>query len=358
MSTTKKNATSSKNDTSHISDSQRVFKNITALISDAISKKMNVLLRGEKGVGKTHLIIDASNNNGLTFKYFSTSTLDPYADLVGIPVPDVNREKIRYLRNEDLNNCQLMFFDELNRAHKKVTNAVFEIIQFKSIHGERLNKLEVVAAAVNPWDNENYHTEAMDEALLDRFPIHIDIPYMLNYTYFVNRYSKYMADEIFHWWYNVLNDQLRSQCSPRRVDYIVNAIINGISYKNLNPLDSSLPIKELSDKLLSEEQFIIYEDILANKEKYQEIMSNCDLSNEKTTEIIRTLMSLDLDKFINVLEVGILLPADYLSRKILRDNDYKDVRQAIYSVHGLDGLMNYTEKINSIVFPDGVEQET
>jgi len=50
-----------------------------------IQNDLNVLFKGKHGVGKTSMIIDAFNRNNLKWKYFSASTLDPFADFCGIP---------------------------------------------------------------------------------------------------------------------------------------------------------------------------------------------------------------------------------------------------------------------------------
>ena len=43
--------------------------------------------------------------------------------------------------------------DEFSRAHKKVRNAVMELIQFKSINGRKFKNLKIVWAAINPDDD-------------------------------------------------------------------------------------------------------------------------------------------------------------------------------------------------------------
>jgi len=52
----------------------------------------------------------------------------------------------------------MLFFDELNRAHPKVLNAVFELVQFRSINGDKLPRLQCVIAAINP-PGAGYHVQ-------------------------------------------------------------------------------------------------------------------------------------------------------------------------------------------------------
>ena len=52
-----------------------------------MSEGLNVLLVGNHGVGKSAMVLEEAKRQGLKMKYYSSSTLDPWSDLVGIPVP-------------------------------------------------------------------------------------------------------------------------------------------------------------------------------------------------------------------------------------------------------------------------------
>src|SRR3954447_4363445 len=124
---------------------------------------MNLLLVGLHGVGKTEAILTFCRENGVVLKYYSCSTLDPYTDLVGVPTPrkycmndrlwlGTNQdtcpicnhrleeedspvvESLKMVRPREVDDAELIFFDELNRAPDAVQNAVLEIIQFRSIN--------------------------------------------------------------------------------------------------------------------------------------------------------------------------------------------------------------------------------
>ena len=103
----------------------------------------NVLLEGKHGVGKTSLIeklFDEAfgKNNWI---YFSSSTLDPWVDLIGVPKESLmnNEPCLDFILPKQMvnNNLKAIFFDEYNRSHKKVRNATMELIQFKSINGRK-----------------------------------------------------------------------------------------------------------------------------------------------------------------------------------------------------------------------------
>ena len=116
-----------------------------------IQNSYNVLFVGKHGVGKTSIIKNAFERAGLRWKYFSASTLDPWVDLVGVP-KEIQTEEGNYLdlvrpKEFQYDEVDALFFDEFNRSHKKVRNAVMELLQFKSINGKKFNNLKIVWAA-------------------------------------------------------------------------------------------------------------------------------------------------------------------------------------------------------------------
>lgn len=138
---------------------------------------MNVLMISKHGVGKTYTVKEECEALGLRMKYYSCATLDPYTDLVGVPMPrkDENgHEHLVMVRPHDVDDAEVIFFDELNRADPKVLNAVFEIIQFGSINGEKLKNLKCCWGAINP-PGEGYEVEDLDPALVDRFDVFIEL---------------------------------------------------------------------------------------------------------------------------------------------------------------------------------------
>jgi len=162
-----------------------------------IDKNLNVLFVGKHGVGKTTTVLNAFNEAKLKWLYFSGSTLDPWVDFIGVPKEQKDENGNVYLdlvRPKHFQNDEVeaIFIDELNRSHKKVRNAVLELIQFKSINGKKFPHLRIVWAAINP-DNEDeeeegnelkYDVEKLDPAIVDRFHIKVDVPYKPDASYF------------------------------------------------------------------------------------------------------------------------------------------------------------------------------
>lgn len=221
---------------------------MTALINQAkldkyLTNGFNVLIEGPHGVGKTEIVKQTFERAGYKWKYFSSSTLDPWVDLVGVPKATMKDgvEVLELIRPgwviED--DVDAIFFDELNRAHSKVTNAVLELIQFKSINGHKLNKLKVIWAAINPYDEAGtYAVNELDPAMVDRFHAHIKTPYRLDADIFTRRFPE--TGEAFVSWWNSLSDALKAEVSPRRLEYAANAYQLEMSLDDILPRASGI----------------------------------------------------------------------------------------------------------------------
>jgi len=208
-----------------------------------LENNMNLLLIGLHGTGKTQSILDLAERHGIKIKYYSCATLDPYTDLVGVPVPKIDengREVLKMIRPREVDEAELIFFDEFNRADSKTTNAVFEIIQFGSINGEKLPNLRCCWAAINPPD-KSYDVEELDPALMDRFDAFIEIKPKPSINYMVERgISKSVAVALKTWWdsHNRVKRDFADYISPRRLEKI------GLVYEkmgNIKAVQNALP---------------------------------------------------------------------------------------------------------------------
>ena len=201
----------------------------------AFENIMNVLVEGKHGVGKTSIIHNVLEAEGLTlgkdYVCFSAATMDPWIDFLGIPrlsenngIPVVKLVKPEYI---DANSIQVLFFDEFNRAPKRVRNAVMELIQFKSVNGVKFPKLKCIWAAINPDDDSGtYDVERIDPAQLDRFQLQFQIKEELNIDYFIKKFGEEKASSAQEW-YESLDDAQRNVISPRRVQYALEILKNG-----------------------------------------------------------------------------------------------------------------------------------
>lgn len=211
-----------------------------------INKGYNVLFVGKHGVGKTAMITQAFERAGLKWKYFSASTMDPWVDFIGVPKEvkdDAGRSYLELVRPKEFQDDEVeaLFFDEYNRSHKKVRNAVMELIQFKSINGRKFNNLKIIWAAVNPDDDESqeYDVEKLDPAQEDRFHVRIDVPYKPSVRYFTQKYGKETADAACAWW-NELPKEMKDKVSPRRLDYAMHMHANQGDLRDVLPKGSNV----------------------------------------------------------------------------------------------------------------------
>jgi hypothetical protein len=193
-----------------------------------INNDLNVLLRGKHGVGKTAMVVDAFERNGLKYKYFSAATMDPWVDFIGVPKEKTNGNGESYLdlvRPKEFQDDEVeaIFMDEFSRAHKKVRNAVMELIQFKSINGRKFKNLRFIWAAINPDDDDefSYDVEALDPAQEDRFHVQVEVPYKPDIEWFRNKFGKRLADSAVSWW-NELPTKVQYKVTPRRLEYALN----------------------------------------------------------------------------------------------------------------------------------------
>lgn len=305
-----------------------------------IRNNFNVLFVGKHGVGKTSLINKAFELAGLNWKYFSASTMDPWVDFIGVPKEKVEdgRSYLDLVRPKELEDDTLeaIFLDEYNRSHKKVRNAVMELIQFKSINGKKFNNLRMIWAAINPEDDEDeeYDVEKLDPAQADRFHVKVEIPYKPSRAYFTSRYGREMSAAACEWW-SQLPKNVKNEVSPRRLDYALETFnLNGdLSYvlpksSNVGKLIYSLNEGPILEKL---------NDLCSGKEDPEEFLK----SENNYAASIETILKKDKYK-------KILLP--HLEKEKLSSllsKNYKYMIEASESSEKLRDLIQETISVNS-----------
>jgi hypothetical protein len=232
----------------------------------------NVLLSGHKGVGKTAIITEVFNRKAKKWLYFSGSTLDPFVDFIGVPKEKITKtgSTLEFIRPSYMNDeVEAIFIDEYNRSVKKIRNAIMELIQFKSLNGQKFPNLKVIWAGVNPYnaddeDNEVYDVEPIDPAQKDRFQIQIDIPYAIDEEYFTNKFGQKWAEGTCEWWNN-LPEKIKKLVSPRRIDYALEV------YQIGGEVTDVLPVESNPSKLLASINFggieKVITDIFKSKDK-------------------------------------------------------------------------------------------
>ena len=224
-----------------------------------IENNLNVLLRGKHGVGKTAMVVDAFERNNLKYKYFSASTMDSWVDFIGVPKEKTDDNGNSYLdlvRPQEFQDDEVeaIFMDEFSRAHKKVRNAVMELIQFKSINGRKFKNLKIVWAAINEDDEEfNYGVDALDPAQEDRFHVHIEVPYKPDVTWFRENFGTQLANSAVSWW-NELPPNVQTKVTPRRLEYALKVYGAKGNLRHVLPTSSNVSklMRVLTDGLIEE----------------------------------------------------------------------------------------------------------
>ena len=147
------------------------------------------MLVGEAGIGKTEVIKELSHETSRQLHIVVLSQMEP-GDLLGLPFIDGGAT--RYSPPDWLPKTgkSIIFFDEINRAHRLLRAAVMELLIDKRIHSHVLPEETWVVGAVNP-SNENYEVyEIIDLAFIDRF---VWIPV----TNSLDSWSEYMKNKFF-----------------------------------------------------------------------------------------------------------------------------------------------------------------
>jgi hypothetical protein len=178
----------------------------------------SVLLEGKHGTGKTAMVQAACETLGWKLKSFTVSLMDPYIDLVGVPVPRTGpdgREVLTLVRPRDIEDADVIFLDELNRGELKTLNAVLELVQFGSINGEKLPKLKAVVAAQNPA-GDIYDTIELDQALVDRFDIFLEVKPAISIPFFTATFNRDVAQAVAKWYRE--RGAKADYISPRRME--------------------------------------------------------------------------------------------------------------------------------------------
>lgn len=303
---------------------------VQAVLTRAVKAGLNVLLEGPFGVGKSSIAFAVTDELGLRRKYFSTSTLDPYADLVGIPVPVVEGEsrRILFLRPQEIMLAQVLFFDELNRAHPRVLNAVFEIIQFHSINGEKLPYLQCVIAAINPAD-AGYQVQELDAALLDRFHLHLHVDPGPCREWFQDEFGPLLGNALVDWYTLDLDVAQKALVSSRRLEYLGRTIQTDLEPKHAVTGPTPLPVHLLLARLREDASVLSVEAFVHDPAKYCETVAR-DL--EVALRFADLLPTMSARQKCKVKEIVLSLPTEALA-KLARQHPkvFQKVRDSIPS---------------------------
>lgn len=163
------------------------WSHLDPLLLAALATCSPVLLIGPAGTAKSMVVERIARALGLSWRHYNASLLN-YDDLVGIPLPDeFNPNRLKFVYTQDaIWEAEFVFFDEISRCRPDLQNKMFPIIHEKRVGGVGLHQLQHRWAAMNPPAPEDpdmlggsdYYlgSEALDPALIDRFPFILPVP--------------------------------------------------------------------------------------------------------------------------------------------------------------------------------------
>jgi hypothetical protein len=135
-------------------------------------------LIGHHGLGKSSVVYQWAEENGYKVSERRLGQMADAGDLIGL------QEFIRDAKNNATHTKHVLpdwfpreentivFLDEVNRSHKDLLQAVFELVYDKSLAGVKLPKNCHVVAASNPATDDYSVLDFSDSAFQDRF-VHI-----------------------------------------------------------------------------------------------------------------------------------------------------------------------------------------
>lgn len=190
-----------------------------------IENGWNVMLIGAHGTGKSATVRSLAERHGLKVAIFNAATMDPHTELIGIPMPRMihlpdgtTREVLRMIRPVAIDEADVIFLDELNRAPVETQNACMEMANERTINGEPLPNLKMVVTAINPPDG-NYNVGLIDDAMADRWDIYVEVEPTVDATILTtfDGISQPVADALVQWYSECNHAKRETYVSPRRV---------------------------------------------------------------------------------------------------------------------------------------------
>lgn len=161
------------------------FSKLTTFIKYPILERIPILLRGERGIGKSEFVYsiaeEAGEWLGLSNKKMSVverrlSQMPDAGDLIGMPYRENNItqfSKTNYIHQVCNEPC-IFFLDEIDRASQDVGQAAFELTDSRKIYGHILHPDTLIFLACNsgPHNKHNsYQVREFDAAELDRYAV-------------------------------------------------------------------------------------------------------------------------------------------------------------------------------------------
>lgn len=151
-------------------------KELKIVLEGLIQSKIPTFLWGNPGVGKSSVVSQIANENGMEFVDLRLSLLDP-TDLRGIPFFDKEEKtavwaKPEFLPKSDSLSKGILFLDEINSAPPTIQAAAYQLILDRKIGEYNLPENFAIVAAGN-YESDRGVTYRMPTPLANRF-VHLN----------------------------------------------------------------------------------------------------------------------------------------------------------------------------------------
>ncbi len=136
-----------------------------------IRSNQNLFLFGQRGTGKTNIILQAAAECKIKVNYINLSVIER-PDLAGYPNLHSPDDIVTFKSPQFLPKLigdkadSIILFDEVDKAPPEVTAPLLEILQFRSINGVAINASSCILTG--NLSNEGAYSNLISTALLDR----------------------------------------------------------------------------------------------------------------------------------------------------------------------------------------------
>lgn len=207
---------------------KRIYEVLEGVYSnDSLRRTIVPLFVGNPGIGKTVIIEQFAKDKGVKHVELITSQMSPF-EISGIAFPDKDSKKMEYYNFDKLENLEdgdILFFDELLNGNPVVLNACLTILeQRRFISGKPLPNIMIVAAA-------NYQgMTPLTPQIKERFvwyDVKFDSGMWADYMFKKYGLVKSVASKLS----SLINSETftgNNFHTPRSIDKAVNMIINGV----------------------------------------------------------------------------------------------------------------------------------
>lgn len=154
------------------------IKDITRSVEFLFQAKVTPVLIGYHGIGKTSLVEQIAKERNANLIVIRLGQLSDAGDLIGLAdfIRDENGTAIKtvfaapeMLPTTETGRETILFFDEINRAHKDLIQAIFQAVETGTQLGPHKLVNTKVIAAMNPPSGDYSVLDLTDPAFNDRF---------------------------------------------------------------------------------------------------------------------------------------------------------------------------------------------